>query len=85
MRAVYRYEVPVDAQWHTVELSGPVLHVAARDPRRVELWAVHGVRPPQPRTFRVFGTGEPLDDRARVHVGTALAAGGLVWHLWERQ
>lgn len=85
MKAVYRYEIPVDDGWHTLELSGPVLHVAARDPRRVELWVVHGAEPARPRTFRVFGTGHPLDDRAPTYVGTALAAGGLVWHLWERR
>lgn len=84
MRAVYRYEIPVDDHWHTVDLSGPVLHVAAREPETVELWAVHGAEQPQPRTFRVFGTGQPLDDRAPTHVGTALAGAGLVWHLWER-
>jgi hypothetical protein len=85
-RQVFRYEVPADDHWHTVELSGPILHVAARRPDVVEFWAQTGAGLTQARTFRVFGTGHPLPPGvALAHRGTALAAGGaLVWHLFER-
>jgi hypothetical protein len=81
--AIYRYEVPVDDRWHTVQLSGEILHVASRDPRAVEIWAWSTDGPSAMRTFRVFGTGQPVLDETR-HVGTAIPPGGqLVWHLLE--
>ena len=80
---VLRYEVPVDDQWHTHRLQGDIVHVAARRPDVVEIWAEHhGNKTFEvERRFRVFGTGHPADG---VHIGTAIAAGGaLVWHLRE--
>lgn len=81
--AVYRHGVPVDGRWHTVGLTGPVVHVGCRQPELVELWALAGAAPMRPRTFRVFGTGHPLPDDV-AFVGTAIVPGGeLVWHLFE--
>lgn len=82
---IYRYEVPVDDQWHVLELSGAVLHVDCRQADIVEVWALHNEGPELGREFRAFGTGQPLPDERLKHVGTALAAGGrLVWHVMER-
>lgn len=79
---IYRYEIPVDDQWHPLPLSGAIVHVASRDPYAVELWALDG-GPTVTRGFRVFGTGQPLPDDVQ-HVGTAIPPGGrLVWHLME--
>lgn len=79
---------------------GPVVRVSGADVSRVEFWAVGpadkafwdapigtalpaGVDGPG-RTFRVFGTGQPIPDRY-VHRGTTeRTAHGLVWHLFER-
>lgn len=74
---IYRYEVPVDDQWHTLELSGAILHVAARRPEVVELWAFESGGPRMRREFRVFGTGQPMPEEIDVHMhrGTALADG----------
>jgi hypothetical protein len=83
MATVWRFEVPVDDRWHTLPLTGPVLHVAARHPVVVELWAVLVDQPPTPRQFRVFGTGQQLTADAATYVGTAVTP-RLVWHLWER-
>ncbi|MFD9564360.1 hypothetical protein [Streptomyces sp. NPDC059994] len=81
--AIYRYEIPVDDQWHAVQLSGDVIHVACRNPRAVELWGIHTDGPSATRGFRVFGTGQPLPGKVR-HVGTAPTPDGqLVWHLLE--
>lgn len=87
-RRVLRYEIPVDDQWHVLDLPrGPIVHVASRRPDVVEFWAIDaadGITLP-PRAFRVFGTGQPLPPAAGKHIGTAITAGGaLVWHLMER-
>lgn len=102
MTEVYRYEVPIDDQWHTLDLTGPVLHVGQREAElhqaaRLAVWALHidqqpaGLKvEPKPRTFRVFGTGQPLttqDNAAYTveHVATVIGADGyLVWHLFEQ-
>lgn len=86
-RSVYRYEIPVDDQWWFIELSGPIIHVATREARCVEIWALTGDEP-KARSFRVFGTGQPLPDDNKpdclAHVGSAVVPGGaLVWHLFE--
>jgi hypothetical protein len=94
MRAVYRYEVPVDDQWHAVELyeeslhGNPILHVASRDPAVVEFWAEYRTWDDQPDTntrwFRVYGTGQPISEGPVEHRGSVIAADGqLVWHLYE--
>lgn len=82
---IYRYEVPVDDQWHPIDCSA-VLHVASRDPRTVEFWAhplPEGERPII-RAYRVYGTGQEIPDRGLMYAGTALAPGGLVWHLMSK-
>lgn len=81
--AIYRYEVPVDDRWHPLQLSGSILHVACRNPRAVEVWALHVDGPTVTRSFRVYGTGHPLPPGIE-YIGTAIAPGGqLVWHLIE--
>lgn len=80
---IYRYEVPVDDQWHTIT-CGPPLHVACRRHDVVEFWAYplgEGAdKFVDEQRFRVYGTGHPIPDEV-IHVGTALTPGGLVWHL----
>jgi hypothetical protein len=84
--AIYRYEVPVDGQWHDLDLSGAIHHVACRGGADVvELWALCSGGPAVTRSLRVYGTGQPLPDHPVTYRGTALAAdGALVWHLMER-
>jgi hypothetical protein len=86
-RSIFRYVVPVDDRWHTYDLTGPIVHVAARIVDEVEFWVVHDPDlPAVPHAFCVFGTGQPMPPAAAVHVGTALApGGGLVWHLMEHE
>lgn len=88
-RAIHRYEVPVDDTWHSVVLSGGVVHVACRSVAVVELWAFAGDYGPVTLELRVFGTGQPLPagygGASLRYVGTAVAPpGGLVWHLLQR-
>lgn len=80
MKRVLRYEVPVDDEVHAIH-SGPVVYVAARDPRIVEFWAIDDNK--MWREFTVLGTGHDAPDDYE-YVGTAITAGGaLVWHLME--
>jgi hypothetical protein len=84
VNAIYRYEVPVDDEWHEFDLTGDVLHVAARQVDTVEFWSLN--EPDQLAEtcrFRVVGTGHLVDPNW-VHRGTAIAPGGmLVWHLMQ--
>lgn len=78
---ILRYEIPVDDQEHELRV-GRIVHVAARTPEAVEVWAEDYVHP-WGRKFMVVGTGHdfPLGWR---HVGSALSFSGyLVWHLLE--
>lgn len=82
--AIWRYEIPVDDQWHRFALSGEVCHVGSRQAGVVEFWALNSGGPYVGRLFRVFGTGQPLSDETGLtYVGTAVG-GALVWHLMER-
>jgi len=81
---IYRYEVPVDDQWHTIELSGRVLSTGCRKPGVVEFWAISGENPPYERSFRVVGTGQeiPVGLMSWDHHGSVCDVNpGLIWHL----
>jgi hypothetical protein len=84
VRAVHRYEVPVDDQAHDIELSGPIVHVSCRSAGRVDIWAMTGEHQPMVRTFQVFATEQELPHNA-AHIGTALTYKSFtfVWHLFE--
>lgn len=91
MTAVFRFEIPVDDQWHAISMTdAPVLHVASRNARAVEFWSLN-IGLPQTRRFQVFGTGHPIDpvfgrfNPQIVYCGTAIPLDlpGLVWHLFE--
>lgn len=84
---IFRYEIPVDDQWHQPrDMTGDPLFVAARRLDVVELWAVHSASvTPHGRRYRVFGTGHPLPAERMRYIGTAMTGGGtLVWHVFEQ-
>jgi hypothetical protein len=90
MRAMFRYQVPVDDQPHLFTLTGdpvavaPLWADAGSDPlMAVEFWAEHDDDAgASDRAFQVFGTGQPLPSGAR-WAGTCPRIAGLVWHLME--
>jgi hypothetical protein len=84
VNAIFRYEVPVDDEWHEFDLTADVLHVAARRVDTVEFWSLNEQdQPAATSRFRVVGTGHSVDPNW-VHRGTAIAPGGmLVWHLMQ--
>ena len=78
----------MDDQWHNLEVVGDPLHVAARKMDVVEFWAMEHpeLGGPFHMSFKVFGTGHPLDDGDLAYEGTVFAAEGrLVWHLFSRE
>lgn len=85
MRAVFRYIVRVDDEWHVHTLTSEPLHVAARTPGMVEFWA-ESDPDDEPRDYRfiVVGTGHLIPEGAE-YVGTAVAEYGLVWHLYRKR
>ena len=91
---VLRYEVPVDDEWHSFQLSGKIYpFVNAPFPHVVEFWALDSDRHIVNRKFRVVGTGQPLPFSTRIdisydYIGTAIfknEVGRLVWHLFEEK
>jgi hypothetical protein len=86
-RQVFRTAIPVDDSWHTIELSGPIVHVATRFEDYIEIWFINDpAATPQLRAFRTLGTGHPLPPAAATHIGTAVTpSGNLVWHLFEHE
>lgn len=36
-RSIYRYEIPVHDQWHALDLTGDIVHIASRSVHTVEL------------------------------------------------
>lgn len=83
--SIFRYEVPVDDEWHTVRLSGPIVHVATRRLDVVELWATTNGFGAYDVDLMVVGTGHPYPSADVEHVGTAIVPGGAyVWHLLRR-
>lgn len=85
MRAVFRYTVPVDGDWHVHALTSAPLHVASRTPGVVEFWA-ESDPDDEPRDYRfiVVGTGHPIPE-GTVYVGTTAAEYGVVWHLYRKR
>lgn len=88
MKKVFRYEVPIDDEWHNFDLKGKILHVDQRARKTVvEFWAMNDdSAEPIRRSLRVFGTGHVLAEEAEFYYGTAMDnSHGMVWHLFGRK
>jgi hypothetical protein len=81
---ILRYEVPVDGKVHTLQLSGAIVHTAAREETIVEFWALDGGQPAAARHLLVVSTGAAFPESS-VYLGTAVTSGDgrYVWHLLE--
>lgn len=91
---IFRYEVPVDDQWHIIQTptratasittrpASPVVAVGCRHSGVVEFWAR---RDPDTfdmaRAYRVYGTGHEFPARARYEGTTPDSDPRLIWHL----
>lgn len=86
---IHRTELPVDDRPHGIDLTGEILHVAARRPGAIDVW--YQARPDgmesMRRSFQVVGTGQPIPTYLGfyvTHKGTAVTRNGaLVWHVLE--
>ena len=58
-RRVLRYEVPVDDQWHRIEITGAVCHIGSRETGVVEFWTT----PTTLRRAASNGSGDILSAR----------------------
>ena len=85
-RAIYKYEIPIDDQWHefTMPLQARVVHIGAQQADAVCAWAevATGGDEIVKRSFRIFGTGHPIPSGA-VHQGSVIS-GAFVWHAYAR-
>jgi hypothetical protein len=86
-KQIFRTAIAADGHWHTVEMVGPIVHVATRSEDHVEAWFVHDPSiPAELRALRVFGTGEEIPPAAAIYIGTAVTPSGrFVWHLMEHE
>lgn len=86
---IHRTRLPIDDLPHGIDLTGEILHVAARHLGTVEVW--YQARPdgmdPMRRSFQVVGTGQPIPAHLgfyATHKGSAVTPDGqLVWHVLE--
>lgn len=81
-RYIWKYVVSLSSET-TVPLAGTIVHVGIQSSWPM-LWVeVDPSAEAVPRTFDVFGTGEPIPDGWQ-HRGT-VQDGAFVWHVYERQ
>ena len=86
MQTIYKYAVTMsDTFTLAMPANAQVLSVQVQH-GHPQLWAlVDPDAPKQPRTFRVVGTGHPMEDAGRCRfIGTFQVENGyLVFHLFE--
>lgn len=84
MAKIYKHEIPVNDKWHSIPMSGDVLHVGSQQTSKVHVWALHDDESDVMREFMVIGTGQEIPEGAR-YVGSTTDFGGFfVWHLVTR-
>ena len=94
-RKVFKYSVPMDHQWHEINMPPSVEKILNADCQQntdsVQFWVEVTVwpelqredHPHCPRKFKVFPTGATIPEGC-LHRGTVMAMGGVfVWHLYE--
>lgn len=88
MRTIFRFEIPIDGEWHEYEMKGKFLHVAQRrsveKSRCIEFWIEWDREAePEQRLFCVIGTGGVVP-QGGMYCGTAISPNGdYVWHLYS--
>lgn len=81
---IFKYRLDIEnLQIIEMPIGAQILHV---DNQRGELclWAL--VTPgmiTKDRVIEIIGTGQPMDDYSRKHIGSAVV-GPYVWHVFER-
>lgn len=89
MKTIWRFQLPITDQCQIDMPRGAYVLPAPPGDRNtgdtVEVWAeVDTQAPPEPRGFRVVGTGNPMPEDCGAFIGTVIThAGLLVWHIYE--
>lgn len=87
MRAIWKYAVMAQDEPYEILMPKGAKVLCVGMPRTMDavwLWAyVDDANEKEPRLFKVYGTGHPINPEHE-YVGTAYTAGlPLVWHLFE--
>ncbi len=87
MKTVWKYEVPLDDEWHDMPFSpNRIVHVGAQS-AAVVVWAERfdtdddPLREPTCCPLKVFGTGSTIPAGCE-HVGSVIV-GAFVWHVYR--
>jgi hypothetical protein len=85
---IWKFKITIDDEFEILLPAGSrILDVQAQGGTSPCIWAlVDPVAAPEPRRFRLAGTGHTLDDpETLAFIGTfQLRGGALVFHLFER-
>lgn len=84
-RTLYKYSFPIADAPTTVEthVGGKIVHGACHG-GQLSLWVeLDPDQPKEARTFRVFGTGQPIPEGYE-HRATAPDGRMFVWHIYEK-
>lgn len=87
MKEVWKFAVPFRGpDVFTIDMPGDAEPLSVQIQHgEPQIWALVSTDAlPMPRTFRIAGTGHPIGETVRRHVGTYQMAGGsLVFHVFE--
>lgn len=92
VRKVYKWDVPVKDHFTVAMPKGTeILKVESQgdslvnNPSVVQMWGLCVPDAPfEMRSFRLSGTGHPIEEMNLKHISTFQVAGGhLVWHVFE--
>ncbi len=86
MRTIFKYALaPREAQTIRLPANAKPIAVGFQGALALMLWAeVDSDSEPEPRTFRIVGTGHELPAVPLRYVGSAIT-GNLVWHVYEEE
>lgn len=85
MKKVFKYPVEIDGKFSLLlPMEAKILAVQIQHDKPC-LWAlVDPNAPVETRSFRLAGTGHPIDEESLEYIGTfQMASGSLIWHLFE--
>lgn len=84
MNMIYKYPLNIEDVQHLHIHAGATLLCVQIQGNKPCLWAiVDTTLPKERRTIEIIGTGNPIEERARLYIGTC-QVGPSVWHIFER-
>jgi len=85
MQQIWKYLIPVKDEFSVDMPEGATILAVQMQRNEPHIWAlVYPANHSETRRFRVFGTGQPIDDHNLSYIGTFQILGGdLVFHLFE--